>query len=55
MEGCNIKEYLTKFSKFSARNHIKVDTNRLGKDALDLIKKRRIKKEYEKEEHLKVI
>ena len=44
-DGNCIKERMSKFSKLSAGNLVKAGTNRLGKDIVDLMMERCIKKE----------
>ena len=43
-KGTSIKDRLSKYLKLSAGNHVKDGANRVGKDACDLMKDRRLKK-----------
>ena len=43
-EGASTKDRLSKFVKLSARNLVKAGTNRLGKDAFDLVKEYRVER-----------
>ena len=54
-EGSNVKECLSKFTKFTAGDYAKEGTNRLGKETLDLMRETMIERQNIEEEHLESI